>query len=150
IRETKSAVIGLGFMGKVHCENIRRLPYVKLQAVVEGNEDTLRRYQAMYHTPEAYTDWRDLLKSKGIDVVHNCTPNSLHYPINKAFAERGTAIISEKPLTVNLGEERNALIAAQPNSMGMACARREKYSIYTKIGNLWQKECQRQQHHPNH
>jgi len=45
IRETKSAVIGLGFMGKVHCENIRRLPYVKLQAVVEENEDTLRRYQ---------------------------------------------------------------------------------------------------------
>jgi predicted dehydrogenase len=113
MRETKAAVIGLGFMGKVHCENIRRLPYVKLQAIVTRNEDTLRRYQAMYHIPEAYTDWKDLLKSKGIDVVHNCTPNSLHYPINKAFLERGIAIISEKPLTVNLEEAKETVELAE-------------------------------------
>lgn len=111
--EIKAAVIGLGFVGKIHCESIRRLPHVKLQAIVTRNKDTLSRYRAMYRITKAYTDWRQLLKSKEIDVVHNCTPNSLHYSINKAFLENGIAVISEKPLAISLEEAKELVHIAE-------------------------------------
>jgi predicted dehydrogenase len=42
----------------------------------------------------------------GIDVVSIVTPNHLHFPAAKAFLERGTHVICDKPLTTNLQDAR--------------------------------------------
>jgi predicted dehydrogenase len=42
----------------------------------------------------------------GIDVVSIVTPNHLHFPAAKAFLERGTHVVCDKPLTTNLEDAR--------------------------------------------
>ncbi|MEO8666927.1 MAG: Gfo/Idh/MocA family oxidoreductase [Bauldia sp.] len=57
-----------------------------------------------------YTDWRDMAEKEGartdgrLDAVIIATPPQLHFPIAKAFLERGIDIICEKPMTRDLAE----------------------------------------------
>ncbi len=50
---------------------------------------------------KVYTDYRELLKDKSIDVVHVCTPNVMHCPITVAAFEAGKHVMCEKPMAHN-------------------------------------------------
>ena len=54
---------------------------------------------------------QEAAREDGIDWVSICTPNDSHYPIAKAFLERGIHVYCEKPLTftVEQAEELKAL-----------------------------------------
>ncbi|MBV9244883.1 MAG: Gfo/Idh/MocA family oxidoreductase [Methylobacteriaceae bacterium] len=59
-----------------------------------------------------YTDWRDMLEKEAtrpdrIDAVVVATPPRLHFPVAKAFLEKGFDVLSEKPLTHDLAEARS-------------------------------------------
>ncbi|OGS47399.1 MAG: dehydrogenase [Elusimicrobia bacterium RIFOXYD2_FULL_34_15] len=98
----KVGIIGTGFIGPIHIEALRRLGYVEVNALVAGNNLSLARKKTkQLNIPKVYNDYRRLLEDKEIEVVHNCTPNYLHFQINKDILESGKHIVSEKPLTVN-------------------------------------------------
>jgi predicted dehydrogenase len=72
-----------------------------------------------------YTDWREMLEKEAtrpdrIDAVVIATPPRLHYPIAKAFLEKGFDVISEKPLTHDLAEAK-ALADAVKTSGRIFC-----------------------------
>ena len=50
-----------------------------------------------------------MLADPDIDVIHNCTPNSAHFQINKEIILAGKHILSEKPLTVHSRESKELL-----------------------------------------
>ncbi len=47
-------------------------------------------------------DYQKLLEDEEIEVIHNCTPNFMHFEVNKRVMEAGKKLISEKPLGMNL------------------------------------------------
>lgn len=64
-----------------------------------------------------YTDYRIMAQREseregGIDVVAIATPPNLHWPVAKAFLERGIDVICEKPMTRDVAEavELEALV----------------------------------------
>jgi predicted dehydrogenase len=61
----------------------------------------------------AYGSYRELLADPDIDVIHNCTPNALHYEINRAALEAGKHVVSEKPLAMNSEETRSLVEIAR-------------------------------------
>ena len=63
--------------------------------------------------PKAYGDYRQLLADPEIQVVHNCTPNHLHFAINKEILASGKHIVSEKPLAMNSTESRELVRLAK-------------------------------------
>lgn len=113
------AVVGLGYIGKVHLQTLLRIPGVKVQALVGSSRlERVKKLADTFGVPRGTDDYRELLEDPTIQVVHNCTPNHLHYPINKAFLEAGKHILSEKPLATSsqeteelarLAEERDLL-----------------------------------------
>ena len=62
-----------------------------------------RIYQTYQEMAEKESD-----RSDGIDVVSIVTPNHLHVPVAKIFAEKGIHIICDKPLALS-SEEANSL-----------------------------------------
>ena len=56
--------------------------------------------------PRAYGSYQRLLDDPDIHVVHNTTPNYLHYPINAAAIGKGKHIVSDKPLALTAAEAR--------------------------------------------
>jgi len=58
-----------------------------------------------------YTDWREMAEREGareqrIDAVVIATPPQLHFPVAKAFLQRGIDVICEKPMTRDLAEAK--------------------------------------------
>lgn len=109
----KVGVIGTGFIGPAHVEAIRRLGFVEVIAVAERGQELAEAKAADLSIDKAYGDYRELLADPQIDVVHNCTPNHLHFEVNKAIIEATKHVVSEKPLAMNSTESRELVRLAE-------------------------------------
>ena len=104
MRKIKVGVIGSGFVGPIHIEGLRRLGFVDVVALAESNIELAKKKANLFNIEKFYGDYRELLKDPTIEVVHNCTPNFMHFKINKDIILAGKHIISEKPLAMNSAE----------------------------------------------
>ncbi|MDD4849734.1 MAG: Gfo/Idh/MocA family oxidoreductase [Gemmiger sp.] len=114
MKKRKVAVIATGFTGQQHTEAIRRIPGNEVAALVDPHVAALKAKGQALGVEALYTDYKRMIDEIRPDVIHNCTPNGMHYEINKYALERGIHVYCEKPLalTVAQGEEL-AHLAAQ-------------------------------------
>src|SRR5215216_344294 len=82
-------------------------------------------HQELLSSDRIYTDWREMLQKESerpdrIDTIVIATPPRLHFPIGKAFLERGFDVICEKPMTHDLAEAK-ALAAIVDKSGKLFC-----------------------------
>ena len=112
MRKIKVAVIGTGFMGRVHSEAIRRLGHVEVAAIADATQDLAERFARQIGVERATGDYRSLLDDPEIEAVHVCTPNALHFPISKDFMLAGKHVLCEKPLAVSSAEARELVETA--------------------------------------
>ena len=96
----RAGIIGVGFIGPAHIEAIRRIG-VEVVAITDINTSHAKTYANKMSIPKIYEDYNKLSSDSDIDVIHNCTPNYLHFKINKKILEVGKHVISEKPLATN-------------------------------------------------
>src|SRR5947209_12896821 len=114
----KTAIVGTGFMGKVHTENVRRLGYVEVAAVVGSKPETAQKFAQATSIPFATSNLKEVLDNREIAAVHICTPNIDHYPMSVAALEAGKAVLCEKPMTMNVDEARRLVeLAKQKNAV---------------------------------
>ena len=104
MRTLRAGIIGGGFIGAQHVEAVRRLGYVDVVAMAGSTLGSAQAGAAALHIERAYASYAELLADPNIDVIHTCTPNVLHYQINRAALEAGKHVISEKPLAMNSDE----------------------------------------------
>ncbi|MBV9225734.1 MAG: Gfo/Idh/MocA family oxidoreductase, partial [Acidobacteriaceae bacterium] len=116
----KTAIVGTGFMGKVHAENVRRLGNVEIAAVVGSRPERAQQFADAFNIPIATGNLQDVLNNQEIAAVHICTPNVDHYPQSLAAIEAGKAVLCEKPLTMNV-EEAERLVAAAKAKNAVNC-----------------------------
>ncbi len=109
----KVAVIGTGFIGKQHIEAIRRIPGTEVVAVVDSNEEMAKRTSEQFFIPKYYKDCKELLADIDVDVIHNCTPSAMHYPISKEAVENGKHVYCEKPFTLTCTESEELVTLAK-------------------------------------
>lgn len=81
--------------------------------------------------PDAYGDYKDMLKDDSIDVIHNCTPNFMHLQVNKDILNAGKHCISEKPLGMN--SEESAELVALAKKKGLINAVNFNYRYYPLV-----------------
>ncbi|HYP15263.1 MAG TPA: Gfo/Idh/MocA family oxidoreductase [Bryobacteraceae bacterium] len=104
MRRVKTAVIGTGFMGKVHSEAIRRLGHVDIAAVAAASGEEAKTFADAIGVENSTGSYETLLNDSSIEAVHVCTPNALHHPVSKAAMEAGKAVLCEKPLSMSVAE----------------------------------------------
>jgi predicted dehydrogenase len=107
------AVIGSGFMGAAHLDALRRVPGVDVVALASQDVARARELADQFAVPHVAEDWRTLLGRADVHAVHNCTPNNLHYEVNRALIEAGKHVLSEKPLTMTADESRELVRLAR-------------------------------------
>ena len=130
----RAGVVGVGFIGKVHIEALRRLGNVEVLAIAGTSPDRAAAQAAALGVPRAYGDWEALLADPDVDVVHICTPNSLHYPIASAAIRAGKAVLIEKPLAMT-AEEANHLVAlaAEHGRVAGVCFNHRMYPLIQQM-----------------
>jgi predicted dehydrogenase len=104
MEKIKVGVVGTGFIGPTHIEAVRRLGYVEVVGLAASSFEKAKEKAAELGIPKAYKDYREMLEDPEIEVVHNCTPNHLHFSINKEIILKGKHVLSEKPLAMSSQE----------------------------------------------
>ncbi|KSU86763.1 Gfo/Idh/MocA family oxidoreductase [Priestia flexa] len=117
MEKIKVGVIGTGFIGPTHIEAIRRLGFVEVVGLAEHGQEVAEKKAVELGIPKAYGDYRDMLKDSDIQVVHNCTPNHLHFQINKEIIQAGKHVLSEKPLAMSSEESAELLKLAKEHQV---------------------------------
>jgi predicted dehydrogenase len=107
----RAGVIGTGFIGPVHVEALRRLG-VAVTAICDV-ADLGAKAAAQLAIPRAFSDYRALLASADVDVVHITTPNRFHCEMSLAALRAGKHVVCEKPLAMNTTETAQLVKAAQ-------------------------------------
>lgn len=100
-------IVGVGFVGPHHVDAVRRLGYVDIVAVADMNEKLAREKADLLHVPKSYGSYEALVNDPEVHVVHNATPNYLHYPVNVAVIKAGKHIVCDKPLAMTAAEAKS-------------------------------------------
>ncbi len=134
MRKIKVGIIGTGFIGPTHIEALRRLGFVEVVALAETSQEAAEKKARELGIPKAYGQYRDMLQDSEIQVVHNCTPNHLHFEINKEIILAGKHVISEKPLAMVSKESAELLALAKKR--GVVHGVNFNYRQYASVQNL--------------
>jgi predicted dehydrogenase len=102
-------IVGAGFVGPHHIDAVRRLGYVDVVAIAGSSDASARKKADALGIERSYGSYEALLDDPAVQVVHNTTPNYLHYPVNAAALARGKHVISDKPLAMTAAEARKLL-----------------------------------------
>lgn len=113
-------IVGTGFIGPHHIDAVRRLGFVDVVAVAEMNDGLAKAKAEALGVPKAYGNYEAMLDDPDVHVVHNTTPNYLHFPVNAAVIAKGKHIVSDKPLALTADQARQ--LRDQANKAGVVNA----------------------------
>jgi predicted dehydrogenase len=102
-------LVGAGFVGPHHIDAVRRLGFVDVVAIAGSSDESARKKAEALGVPKAYGSYQALLDDPDVQVVHNATPNYLHFPVNAAAIERKKHVVSDKPLAMTAAEAKQLL-----------------------------------------
>jgi predicted dehydrogenase len=120
-------VIGVGFIGRVHIEALRRLGCVEVAALVSRKQETADALAGELFIPKAYSRYEDLFDDKEIDAVHITTVNNLHAPLALHAMKAGKHVLCDKPLAMNSREAVELLAAARKTGVAHAVCHNKRY-----------------------
>ncbi|MEG6572706.1 Gfo/Idh/MocA family oxidoreductase [[Clostridium] cellulosi] len=103
----RTGIVGTGFVGQIHVETVRRLGNVEVVALTDkfSAEESAKKL----NIPKYFTDYKEMIDTMNLDVVHICTPNNTHFEIAMYALEHGVNVICEKPMTTTI-EQAEALV----------------------------------------
>ena len=127
MRKLNTAIIGTGFMGRVHTEGVRRLGNVEVVAVAGSSDASAKKFADSIGIAKSTGDYRTLLDDPNLDAVHILTPNALHYSMSMAAMKAGKAVLCEKPLTMSAAEAREMVKLAEKKKLPNAVCHNLRY-----------------------
>jgi len=121
----KTAVIGVGYLGKFHAEKYAALEKSDLIAVVDANAETAKEIADKYGV-KALTDYHELLGK--VDAVSIAAPTTLHHQIARDFLEHDTHVLIEKPITVTVDQADDLIELAITNDLMIQVGHLERFN----------------------
>jgi predicted dehydrogenase len=109
MQKIRTAVIGVGYLGRFHAQKYAQAAGCELVAVVDARSEAREQVAAELKT-RALADYRELLGT--VDAVSVVTPTPAHFPIAREFLERGAHVLVEKPITETAAEARELIATA--------------------------------------
>jgi predicted dehydrogenase len=103
IADVGAAVIGTGFIGTVHVEELRRIG-VNVRGVLGSTPERGAARAEALAVGHAYPSLDAILDDPAVDAVHVTSPNNLHVPQARAILAAGKHVICEKPLAMTAAE----------------------------------------------
>lgn len=105
-------VIGLGWFGEVHADNLAEMPDIELTALCTRRPDRLNEVADRLNVSKRYTDYHELLADPDIDVVSITTHIYDHREIAVDALRSGKHVLLEKPMAPTLADCEQILEAA--------------------------------------
>jgi predicted dehydrogenase len=125
MQSTRTAVIGVGYLGRFHAQKYAALPGSSLVAVVDVRPDA-RDSVAAELGCRAVADYREILGD--VDAVSIATPTPLHFPIARDCLEHGLHVLVEKPVTETPEQARELIATAAHHRCNLQVGHLERFN----------------------
>jgi len=123
----KVGVLGCGTIARVrHLLEYDNNKEVKIAAVCDIVEERAEEMAKLYGA-KAFTDYRDVLENKEIDVISICLPNYLHASVTIAALNAGKHVLCEKPMATSKDEAESMISAGKLNDKKLMIAHNQRY-----------------------
>lgn len=121
----RTAVIGVGHLGRFHAEKYAILDDVDLVAVCDLDRGRARKIAALHDT-RAVSDHRHLPGE--VDAVTIAADTSAHFELARFFLENGVHVLVEKPMTATSAQGRELTAIADRNDLRLQVGHVERFN----------------------
>ena len=136
--KVRIGIIGCGGIANAkHMPALKKISQVEMVAFCDIIEERAEKAAKEYGVEGAavYTDYKQLIARKDIDVVHVLTPNKQHSFITVDALEAGKHVMCEKPMAINSAEAKKMLDAAKRTGKKLTIGYQSRFrpdSMYLK------------------
>ena len=106
-------IIGCGKISYAHLNILQKLPNANRIVVADPIEENLKNISEKYPINNTYSDYKGMLESENLDIVHILTPPHLHCEIAMNAIKQKINVLVEKPMTVDAVEAERMIQAAE-------------------------------------
>ncbi|NCF27592.1 MAG: Gfo/Idh/MocA family oxidoreductase [Gammaproteobacteria bacterium] len=121
----RTAVIGVGYLGKFHAQKFAQIPGADLVAVVDVDAEARERVAGELGA-DALGDYRKLLGN--VDAVSIVVPTPAHFEIAEAFLDSGTHVLVEKPITETVEQATRLIDMARERNVTLQVGHLERFN----------------------
>lgn len=121
----KVAVVGVGYLGKIHAEKYAHIPEAELVGVVDIDKARCQEVAAQVGCRPFYHP-RDLVGQ--VEAVSIAVPTVSHYPITKDFFLAGVDVLLEKPITATVQEAQELNTLARERGVVFQIGHLERFN----------------------
>jgi len=121
----RTAVIGVGYLGRIHAQKYAQIPGSKLVAVVDSDHAAAQRVAAELGV-RAESDYRAILDE--VDAVSIVVPTPLHHAVGCAVLDKGVHVLMEKPIATTLAEARELVAVAHKRGCVLQVGHLERFN----------------------
>jgi len=131
------AILGAGFMGKMHAECYHNLSNANLIAIGDANSEKAQEVAARYAIqPSSNLD--ELIKDERIDLIDICLPTFLHKEYAVKAAQAGKHILCEKPIALTVEDAEEMVKAADKTGVKFMVAQVIRFwPEYVKLKEIY-------------
>lgn len=123
-KKLRVAVIGVGYLGKIHSRIYHELPEAELVGICDTHPEA--KIKADEYQTAFYTDYRDLIGK--VDAVSIVTPTFTHYAVAKDFLNAGIHTLIEKPITLKLEDANELIEIAKKKNLALQVGHLERHN----------------------
>lgn len=124
-KSLKTAVIGVGYLGRFHAQKYADLQEAELIAVADSNLEQAEKVAAECGT-RAVADYHEILGM--VDAVSIVVPTHLHYEVARECLAQGVHVMLEKPMTTTVAEADELISLARKNQLTLQVGHLERFN----------------------
>lgn len=129
MKKIRTAVIGVGYLGKYHAEKYADLPHSELVAVCDIDPERCHS-KANELNVKSVINYQSLLGL--VDAVSIAVPTPLHHRVGRFFLDNRVHVLLEKPIATSLEEADDLISAAQKNKAILQIGHLERFNSAVK------------------
>ncbi len=128
MREIGVGIIGAGGAAQVvHLPILKRLPDVKLAALVDSDREKAKTIAERFDVPFVGGAIEELEELEGVDAVVVCTPNDCHEENVVAALELGKHVLCERPISTDSASAARMIEAAERAGRQLMVAMNQRF-----------------------
>jgi predicted dehydrogenase len=121
----RMGVVGVGHLGKEHARILASLPEVELVGVADVNLEQARAVALRCGT-RPFHDYRDLMANVEAAII--VVPTTHHHAVAAEYLRRGTPLLVEKPLALNLTQAEELVALARQHGTILQVGHIERFN----------------------
>ena len=125
MKTLKTAVIGVGYLGKFHAQKYHALKHSELISVCDSNIENAKLVAEDLEC-DYTSDYKSLLGK--VNAVSIVVPTQLHFEVAKDFLENGTDVLVEKPITSTLKQAQQLVDIAKTHKRILQVGHLERFN----------------------